>query len=230
MVAAHGADTVWTVVVAAGSGTRFGAARPKQYLDLGDGRVLDHALSAARAASDGVVLVVGATFADDHEPAADVVVVGGDTRSASARRGLDAVPAGVDIVIIHDGARPMASPALFQAVLAAVRAGADAAIPGIAVADTIKRVADGHVVETLPRQSLVAVQTPQAFRAEVLRAAYDAGQEGTDDAAVVEALGGRVAVVAGDPVNRKVTTPDDLVIIERLLVEQDRRLHPAPPR
>ena len=138
------------------------------------------------------------------------MVAGGERRSDSVRRGLDAVPDDCDIVVVHDGARPLASADLFEAVIEAVLAGADAAIPGVAVTDTIKRVDDGCVVDTLDRDDLVAVQTPQAFRAEVLRRAHDGGPDATDDAALVEAVGGTVVVVEGDPANLKITTRHDL--------------------
>jgi 2-C-methyl-D-erythritol 4-phosphate cytidylyltransferase len=203
-----GDGPVWAVVVAAGSGARFGA--PKQYEQLDGRRVLDWSLDAARAAADGVVLVVAPVHAGDVEPSADVVVAGGSSRSASVRAGLDAVPADAEIVVVHDAARPAASPALFAAVVAAVRAGADGAIPGVAVVDTIKRVEGDLVVETLDRASLVAVQTPQAFRASVLRSAHAGAGDATDDGALVEAAGGRVVVVPGEPENVKVTTPADL--------------------
>jgi 2-C-methyl-D-erythritol 4-phosphate cytidylyltransferase len=210
---------VWTIVVAGGSGSRFGGEVPKQYRRLGEGRVLDLALAAARSVSDGVVLVVGESYRDHPEPRADAVVVGGATRSASVRAGLAAVPddGTVDVVLVHDGARPLASPALFGRVVAAVRAGADGAVPGVAVTDTVKRVDGDVVVETPPREALVAVQTPQGFRPGVLRAAYAGGGEGTDDAAVVEAVGGRVVVVAGEAANRKVTTPHDLATMSAAL-------------
>jgi 2-C-methyl-D-erythritol 4-phosphate cytidylyltransferase len=204
---------VWTIVVAGGSGSRFGGEIPKQYLRLGEGRVLDHSLAAARTVSDGVVLVVGASYRDRPEPLADVVVVGGATRSASVRAGLDAVPGDgrVEVVLVHDGARPLASPELFARVVAAVRAGADGAVPGVPVTDTVKVVdADRVVVDTPARDRLIAVQTPQGFRAEVLRAAHARGGDATDDAALVEAAGGRVVVVPGEPANRKVTTAHDL--------------------
>jgi 2-C-methyl-D-erythritol 4-phosphate cytidylyltransferase len=199
---------VWAVVVAAGSGERYGA--PKQYERLGDRRVLDWSLAAARSAADGVVLVVVPARGDDPEPGVDVVVVGGDTRSASVRAGLAAVPDDAAIVVVHDAARPAATPALFAAVVDAVRSGADGALPGLAVVDTVKRVVDGVVVETLDRTALVAVQTPQAFRATALRAAHAAGGEATDDGALVESAGGRVVVVPGEPANVKLTTPADL--------------------
>ncbi len=198
------AENVWTIVVAGGAGSRMG--RPKQYEQVGSRRVIDHAAEAARAVSDGVVVVV---------PAADAAteggVAGGATRSESVRAGLAAVPPSATIICVHDAARPFASAELFSAVIAAISGGADGAIPGVAVTDTIKRIDDdGFVVETPPRSALVAVQTPQAFRASVLRAAHASGRDATDDAALVEICGGRVVVVAGDQNNRKITHPDDL--------------------
>jgi 2-C-methyl-D-erythritol 2,4-cyclodiphosphate synthase/2-C-methyl-D-erythritol 4-phosphate cytidylyltransferase len=197
-------EIVWTIVVAGGTGTRFGG--PKQYELLGTSRVLDWSVAAARAASSGVILVV---------PAADVEreggVAGGDSRSASVRAGLTHVPADATIVCVHDAARPFADASVFHRVIDAVARGADAAIPGIAVADTIKQVDPaGVVVHTPPRATLTAVQTPQAFRARTLRAAYATGNDATDDAALVEQAGGRVVVVAGHVANRKITDPDDL--------------------
>ena len=197
--------SVWAVLVAAGSGSRFGG--PKQYEVLNGRRVLDWSLDACWAACDGVVLVVpGDRVADDEK--ADAVVAGGATRSESVRAGLAAVPAEAEVVVVHDAARPLATPALFESVIAAVRGGADGAVPGLPPADTVKRVFAGRVVETLPRATLVAVQTPQAFKASVLRAAHVG--EATDDAALVEAAGGMVVVVPGEPGNRKITHPSDL--------------------
>jgi 2-C-methyl-D-erythritol 4-phosphate cytidylyltransferase len=127
------------------------------------------------------------------------------------RAGLAAVPAGADIVCVHDAARPLASAELFARVVAAVRAGADGAIPAVAVTDTIKVVdRDGVVTATPDRSTLVAVQTPQAFRATALRAAHAGGGADTDDAAAVERHGGRVVTVPGEPWNRKITDRDDL--------------------
>jgi 2-C-methyl-D-erythritol 4-phosphate cytidylyltransferase len=122
--------------------------------------------------------------------------------------------------VVHDAARPLAAPALFDAVIEAVTAGgADGAVPGVPPSDTIKAVdASGHVTSTLDRATLVAVQTPQAFRAAALRRAHaDAPAGATDDAMLVEALGGTVRVVPGDPANLKITDPDDLAAAERLL-------------
>ena len=207
-------EVVWTVVVGAGGGARFGAA--KQYESLGSARVIDVAADVAREASDGVVVVV---------PAADAArehgVAGGATRSASVRAGLAAVPDEATIVCVHDAARPLATKALFAAVVDAVRAGADAAVPAIPVTDTVKVVdASGGVIETPDRRTLVAVQTPQAFRAAMLRRAHAEGGEGTDDAELVERLGGRVVVVTGETWNRKITEPDDLAWARGWLAER----------
>ena len=141
-----------------------------------------------------------------------MVVAGGARRSDSVRCGLEAVPEDCDLVLVHDGARPLASAQVFDAVIEAVLAGADAAIPAVAVTDTIKRVADGQVAETLDRDDLVAVQTPQAFRTSMLRAAHQDAPDATDDAALVEDLGGLVFVVPGDAANLKITTRRDLEI------------------
>lgn len=197
-------ERIWTIVVAGGSGRRFGGA--KQYELLGDRRVLDWAVDAARAASDGVVVVVPAADAEREG-----AVAGGATRSDSVRCGLAHVPDDATIICVHDGARPFARPSLFDAVTAAVALGADAAIPGIVVVDTIKEVSDDGTVRSTPRREhLRTVQTPQAFRASALRAAHRAGDDATDDAALVEQSGGVVVVVDGDPANRKITDPGDL--------------------
>ncbi len=211
---------VWSVVVAGGSGARFG--RAKQYEDIDGRRVLDHSVAAAASVSHGVVVVVPAadvstesTRSSAHPPAPQCasmsVVAGGATRSESVRAGLAAVPPEATVVCVHDAARPFASTLLFERVVETVVHGADGAVPGLAVTDTIKVVDDDAVVVDTPaRASLRAVQTPQAFRADVLRRAHATGAEGTDDASLVEALGGRVVVVDGEPDNRKITHPDDL--------------------
>jgi 2-C-methyl-D-erythritol 4-phosphate cytidylyltransferase len=200
---------VSTIVLAAGSGERFGA--PKQFLDLDGRRLVDRAVSTARLAGDEVVVVLPRGSSWDGEPVT-ACVEGGATRSASVRAGLAVVHATHDVVVVHDAARPLASVALFEAVIGAVRAGADGAIPCVPVPDTIKRVCGDHVVETVDRSALVAAQTPQAFRLTTLLAAHAAAPDATDDAALVEVIGGRVVVVAGDPRNIKVTTPVDLAV------------------
>lgn len=209
------ASDAWAVVVAAGSGTRFGG--PKQFEPLRDRRVIDWSLAAARGACAGVVCVLPPGHAGT-EDAADLCVPGGVTRSASVRAGLAAVPDDAEVIVVHDAARPVAPVSLFAAVIAAVRAGADAAVPGVAVHDTIRHRAEGVV----DRTHLVAVQTPQAFRAAALRAAHAAGGEATDDAALVEAAGGTVVVVPGASHNLKITDPGDLRIAAVLLDEAEQ--------
>ncbi|MGH9216575.1 MAG: 2-C-methyl-D-erythritol 4-phosphate cytidylyltransferase [Acidimicrobiales bacterium] len=207
--------SVWVIVVAAGSGSRFG--RPKQYEDLGGRRVLDWSLAAARAIAngvgDGVVVVVPPERAGDPVPDVDVVVGGGATRSSSVRAGLAAVPSDADVIVVHDGARPLAGAGLFARVVEAARGGADAAVPAVDVTDTLRHRAGGPV----DRSGLVAVQTPQAFRAAALRGAHAGAPEATDDASLVEARGGKVVVVDGSPTNLKITRPVDLAIAEALL-------------
>jgi 2-C-methyl-D-erythritol 4-phosphate cytidylyltransferase len=213
---------VWSIVVAGGSGRRFGQL--KQYALLGGRPVLQWAVAACRTCSAGVVLVVPAGEGDRDLHGADAVVTGGPTRAESVRRGLAAVPADAGVIVVHDAARPLAPPALFAAVVAAVtEGGADGAVPGMPPSDTIKAVDEsGRVTDTLDRAGLVAVQTPQAFRAALLRQAHDAVSTGaTDDAMLVEALGGRVQVVPGEPGNLKITDPGDLGAAERLLGERE---------
>lgn len=201
-------------MVAAGSGTRFG--RPKQYEMLGDERVIDRSRRIADAVSDGVVLVV-----PPGDEAHEGGVAGGSTRTASVRAGLEGVPEEADVICVHDAARPLATEALYRAVIDAVCVdGVDGAIPGAPVADTIKVVGPDRTVESTPdRSTLVAVQTPQAFRAASLRAAHARDLEATDDAALVEQCGGRVVVVDGDPQNRKLTHADDLDWASRVVAE-----------
>lgn len=196
-----------------GSGQRFG--RPKQYESIGDERIIDRSRRIAAQVSDGVVVVV---------PAADVdreyAVAGGMTRSESVRAGLAHVPDDCDVICIHDAARPLASAELFRSVIDAIGPGVDGVVPGVPVSDTIKIVDEtGAVVGTPERSTLTAVQTPQAFRATALRAAHASGvAEGTDDASLVEAAGGRVVVVAGEAANRKVTHPDDLTWVRSAIM------------
>lgn len=207
----------WALIVAAGTGNRFGG--PKQFCDLGGRPVVDWSLATARQVCAGVVLVLPADAPTRAWPA-DHVVIGGATRSQSVRAGLGAVPAQAGVVAVHDAARPLARPALWRAVLEAVEAGADGAIPAVAVTDTVKEVDPGGHLVTLDRSRLVAVQTPQAFRTEVLRRAHLAAQDATDDAALVEALGGRVVLVEGAADNLKVTAASDLAVAEALAVAQ----------
>ncbi len=205
---------VSAIVVAAGRGDRFGA--PKQFLTLGDRRLVDHAVAAAGATCDEVVVVLppGETWDGERVAAA---VPGAETRSGSVRAGLAAIDPSTEIVVVHDAARPLASVGLFERVIDTVRAGADGVVPAVDVVDTLKRVDGSRVLETVPRVGLVAVQTPQAFRAAALRRAHEADDDATDDAALVEATGGRVVVVAGESSNLKITTITDLPLAEALL-------------
>ncbi|MEZ5140566.1 MAG: 2-C-methyl-D-erythritol 4-phosphate cytidylyltransferase [Acidimicrobiales bacterium] len=202
---------VWAIVVAAGTGSRFGGA--KQYAPLAGRRVVDWSIDAARSVADGVVLVVPPDAADDDEPAVDAVVAGGATRSESVRNGLAAVPDAAAVVLVHDGARPLAGHGLFRAVVDAVLAGADAAVPVVPVVDT---VTDAHG-EPVDREALRAVQTPQGFRAAALRRVHAGRPDATDDASLVVAAGGRLRHVHGERWNLKITEPDDLLVAEAVV-------------
>lgn len=205
--------------MAAGSGTRFGG--PKQIAPLAGRRVLDWSIDIASKVSEGVVVVVPDELVAELRASSVgcTVVAGGASRSASVRAGLAAVPAAADTILVHDGARPMANTEIFARVIEAVRrqnAPADAALPAVAVTDTIREI-DGGVID---RSRLVAVQTPQAFRAEALRVAHGHDAEATDDVALVEAIGGKVMVVDGNTDNLKITTPNDLVIADALMASR----------
>jgi 2-C-methyl-D-erythritol 4-phosphate cytidylyltransferase len=218
----------WAIVVAAGDGARLGADRPKAFVKLGGRVLLSHSVELLddHPAIDGVVLVVPegweepATLLADDLVAGKVAaaVAGGATRSASVACGLAAVPDEADLILVHDAARPFATPGLVTAVLEAL-SGAEGAVPGVPVTDTVKRVVDGRVAETLDRSQLVAVQTPQAFVADALRAGYavdsDTISSATDCASLVEACGRSVAVVPGEPGNLKITNAGDLEQAER---------------
>ena len=201
-------------MVGGGGGTRFGA--PKQFARLGGVTVLDRAVAGAREACDGVVVVVPADTTWDA-PGGVSTATGGATRSDSVRAGLALVPEDADVVVVHDAARPLASRALYAAVVAAVRGGADAAIPATPVVDTVKRVEAGRVVATVARDDLVVEQTPQAFAAAMLRTAHAARAVGTDDAALIEAAGGTVVTVPGESRNLKITVTGDLELAQALL-------------
>lgn len=202
--------STWTVVVAAGRGTRFGG--DKQLADLSGMAVLARSVVSAASVSDGVVVVVpaehqgGVSEVVSGLDRVEAVVDGGATRSASVRCGLAAVPDDVGVVLVHDGARPLATPDLFRRVVEAVLAGADAVVPGVPVVDSL-RTTDGRV---MARDGVMAVQTPQGFSAESLRAAHAGGGEASDDATLVEASGGTVVVVEGEVTNLKITRPADL--------------------
>jgi len=149
---------------------------------------------------------------------ASCVVSGGATRADSVRAGLAAVPSDAVVIVVHDAARPLASPELFAAVVDAVQEGVvDGVVPVVPVIDTLKRVLSGRVVDTVDRDGLLAVQTPQAFAAGALRAAHAGGGEATDDAGLLEVAGLTVSAVEGDFRNLKLTRPEDLVVAEALV-------------
>jgi 2-C-methyl-D-erythritol 4-phosphate cytidylyltransferase len=207
------------LLVAAGSGERLGASRPKAFVALAGRPMLEWSLDALRAA--GVDDVVVALPPGERAPAGCLGVSGGVTRSASVRAALAAAPPGATEVVVHDAARPLVEPALFARTLEAL-AEADAAIAAARVTDTIKQAGgDRRVTATLDRSTLWAVQTPQAFRRAALEAALDVADDvlaaATDDAWLVERAGGSVRVVESSPANLKVTTPHDLQIAELLL-------------
>ena len=190
-----------------------------------------HAVRRAAASDvvDVVVVVAPAAACDEvrlllKPLVEDVIVVpGGSERQDSVRLGLEALPDDVDVVLVHDAARCLTPPGVFVAVVDAVRAGAPAVIPVLPVSDTVKRVSGRAVVETVDRSELVAVQTPQGFAAQTLRAAHAAAAPGaaaTDDAGMLEALGHPVLVVAGHEHAFKVTRPVDLVLARALLAEE----------
>ena len=204
----------WAIVVAAGGGARFGAA--KQFAPLGSGTVIDRSVGVAQESCDGVVVVLPAD-STWVPPVGVLRADGGATRSDSVRAGLASVPDDVEVVVVHDAARPLATRRLFDLVVQAVAGGAAGAVPALPVVDTLKRVDGDRVVETVSREGLVGVQTPQAFRADVLRAVHRRGGVDTDDAALVEAGGGVVVVVEGERRNVKLTLADDLELVRALL-------------
>lgn len=201
--------SVWTIVVAAGQGKRFGGR--KQFIPLSETeRVVDRSISVAAAVSDGVVCVIPDGEDSILETDKVLCVTGGETRSDSVRCGLAAVPSDAEIIVVHDAARPAASLNLFDSVIGGVLEGYDAVIPGLSVGDTLKRVDGSYVSETLSRDGLVTVQTPQAFRADLLRKAHEGSPQGTDDASLVERVDGKVFVIPGEIGNVKITTEEDL--------------------
>lgn len=216
--------SVWAVLVAAGRGERFGADRPKAFVKLGDRVLLAESLERLEG-SDWIDSIVIAAPAGWEEPAillaeelgcgkVSATVTGGATRPESVRVGLAEVPEEAAVVLVHDAARPLVSDAVIERVLGPLAEGWDGAVPVLPLPDTVKRVRDGAVVETLDRSDLVGAQTPQAFVALVLRDAF-AGDlsAATDCASLVEARGGRVRAVEGDRRLLKVTGGADLELV-----------------
>jgi 2-C-methyl-D-erythritol 4-phosphate cytidylyltransferase len=218
--------SVWAVLAAAGSGERLGADRPKAFVRLGDQPLLAESL-ARLDASDWIDAIVVAAPPGWEEPTillaeelgcgkVSACVTGGETRADSVRLGVAEVPADAAVVLVHDAARPLLDDSVVERVVTALGDGWDGAIPTLAIPDTVKRVEGERVAETLRRDELRLVQTPQAFVADVLRSALS-GSDWTDCSAAVEAAGGRVRTVEGDPRLLKVTDAADLDRVATLM-------------
>jgi 2-C-methyl-D-erythritol 4-phosphate cytidylyltransferase len=223
--------SVWAVIAAAGSGERLGLDRPKAFANLRDRPLLAESLERLEG-SDWIDSIVVAAPPDWEEPVILLAeelgcgkvaeaVTGGATRAASVATAIAVVPEGAAVVLVHDAARPVLPEVVIERVLTALNEGWDGAIPVMPLADTVKRVESDRVVETVDREGLAVAQTPQAFVARVLRAALS-DDEATDCSALVEARGGRVKAVPGDPRLIKITEPADLEAVEHLLAD------PAP--
>ncbi len=219
---------MWAVLAAAGSGERLGADRPKAFVRLGDQPLLAESL-ARLDASDWIDAIVVAAPPGWEEPAillaeelgcskVSACVTGGATRADSVRLGVAEVPGDAAVVLVHDAARPLVDDAVVERVVSALNEGWDGAIPALPVADTVKRVDGDRVLETLDRDELRVVQTPQAFVAQILRDACAGDHSGaTDCASLVEARGGRIKVVDGDPRLMKITDVEDLERVAAML-------------
>ena len=219
--------SVWAVLAAAGRGERLEADRPKAFAQLNGRPLLAESLQRLEASAwiDSIVVVAPPGWEEpvillaEELGAGKVVasVAGGGSRAASVRIGVTEVADDAAVILVHDAARPLVSDLVVERLIGALNEGWDGAVPGLALPDTVKRVRDSAVVETLPRDELRGVQTPQAFVATLLRAAVAGGDEATDCSSLVEARGGRVTVVEGDPRLLKVTTATDLALVESWL-------------
>ena len=219
---------VWALIAAAGTGERLGIDRPKAFASLGGRPLLAESLDRLDRCPwiDAVVVAAPPGWEEPaillaEELAATKVVAcvpGGATRAESVRAALAEVPEDALVVLVHDAARPLVGDEVVERVLAPLTEGYAGAVPALPIPDTVKRVEGGIVVETLTRDGLVRAQTPQAFLAPALRAALAGDLSGaTDCASLLERAGDRVAVVAGDPRLLKVTTPEDLALVESWL-------------
>ena len=226
--ASGGAGGTWAILVAAGSGSRLGGDRPKAFAALAGRPLLAESLERLDL-SEWIDAIVVAAPEGWEEPvillaeelvASKVasVVTGGATRAESVRNALAEVREDALVVLVHDAARPLVDDEILGRLLGRLAEGVDGVVPALPLSDTVKRVEGGVVVETLPRDALVAVQTPQVFLADRLRSAFSGDLTGaTDCASVLERAGGQIGVVSGDPRLAKVTTADDLRQVERLL-------------
>ena len=218
--------SVWAVIAAAGSGERLGLDRPKAFANLRDRPLLAESLERLEG-SDWIDSIVVAAPPDWEEPVILLAeelgcgkvaeaVTGAATRAGSVAAAVAVAPEDAAVVLVHDAARPVLTEDVIERVLTALNEGWDGAIPVLPLADTVKRVESDRIVETVAREGLALAQTPQAFVAPVLRAALS-DDEATDCSALVEARGGRIKAVPGDPRLLKVTEPTDLEAVERVL-------------
>jgi 2-C-methyl-D-erythritol 4-phosphate cytidylyltransferase len=208
--------TVVGIIAAGGSGERLGAERPKAFVVLAGKPIVEWSLAALRPLCGRVIVAVPPGYEEPPER-----VAGGESRSASVRNALAAAPE-AEVAVVHDAARPLVTPEIVGSCIEALEPGVDAAIAAARMTDTVKEAApDGRVLRTLDRTALWAIQTPQVFRADVLRRALDTNEAAlaaaTDDASLVEELGGTVRVVESPPENLKVTADADLRVAEALL-------------
>jgi 2-C-methyl-D-erythritol 4-phosphate cytidylyltransferase len=218
---------VWAVLVAAGRGERLGVDRPKAFAKLRDRPLLAESLERLDASDwvDAIVIVAPPGWEEPsilvaEELAASKVaacVAGGETRAESVRAGVAEVGEDAAVILVHDAARPVLVEEVIERVLTALNEGWDGAVPALPLADTIKRVQGSQVMETLPRDELVAVQTPQAFLAPVLREAVAGDLAGATDCATLVESRGRVTTVAGDQRLLKVTNEADLALVTSFL-------------
>lgn len=221
------------LLLAAGRGRRLGHVRPKQFLPLGGHEIIVYSLYAFQKSElvGQVGVVVDGQWEGHvkeiveryHFGKVSFIIEGGASRQESSRIGVEALGEDVELVLIHDGVRPFVSEGLIERVVAGVEE-TGACVPALPVYDTIKVAEGGFVKETLDRESLFAVQTPQGFRRELILEAHRVAQEenflGSDDAVLVERLGKPVKIVEGDPLNIKITTAEDLILAERILHER----------
>jgi 2-C-methyl-D-erythritol 4-phosphate cytidylyltransferase len=218
----------WALLVAAGAGARLGIDRPKAFAPLGGRPLLAESLDRLDRCPwvDAIVVAAPpgweepAILLSEELAVTKVVscVAGGGTRAESVRAALAAIPDEALVILVHDAARPLVSDEVVERVLGPLAEGYDGVVPALPIPDTVKRIEGRDVVETIARDSLVGAQTPQAFLAPALVRAYAGDVSGATDCAwLVERAGGRVAVVEGDPRLRKVTTPEDLALVESWL-------------
>ena len=219
--------SVWAILAAAGRGDRLGLDRPKAFAKLNDRALIEEVLERLDGSEwiEGIVVAAPPEWEEPCILAAEEVaatkvattVTGGETRAESVRRALAKVPDDAVVVLVHDAARPLVSDDVIERVVSGLDDGWDAAIPVLPIADTVKRVDGDAVVETVDRAELAAAQTPQAFAAGALRRALASEAEASDCAALVEAAGGRVRAVEGDPRLLKITDASDLALVESWL-------------